>query len=87
MVATHSVPSRVDCTFECLTDSRCVSYNYEAEDKPQHACELNEKKTTTPADLMSKPGYDYFDTGENVSSQEVIFSEDLRTKHFTTCSL
>ena len=60
MVATHMVNSRVDCTFECLSDTRCLSYNYEEGKMNDHRCELNDQnKVTKPGDLKSSPGFTY----------------------------
>ena len=66
VISKSHVTSRIDCSFDCLSDQRCVSYNYEEGDKPSHECELNsESKETKSSDLISKHGYSYY--GTNVS--------------------
>ncbi|KAL9959751.1 hypothetical protein ACROYT_G033106 [Oculina patagonica] len=69
VISKSQVPSRIDCTFECLNDQRCASYNYEEGNKALHECELNsESKKTKPTNLTDKEGYSYYGTGKNVPS-------------------
>ncbi|XP_078384724.1 uncharacterized protein LOC144667190 [Oculina patagonica] len=69
VISRYQVPSRIDCTFECLNDQRCASYNYEEGNKALHECELNsESKETKPSNLTGKDGYSYYGTGKNVPS-------------------
>ncbi len=69
VISSSQVPSRIDCTFECLNDQRCASYNYEEGNKALHECELNsESKETKPSNLTGKEGYSYYGTGKNVSN-------------------
>ena len=61
VISKSHVSSRIDCTFECLSDQRCALYNYEEGDGELHDCELNsESKETKPLNLIVKPGYSYY---------------------------
>ena len=74
MIDTSQVPSRTDCSFDCLSNQRCVSYNYEGGDKAVHQCELNsENKETKSSDLTNRAGYSYYGTGRNVSQSCFFF--------------
>ena len=69
VISKSQVPSRIDCSFNCLSDQRCVSYNYEEGNKAIHECELNsESKETKSSNLTSKQGYFYHGTEKNVSN-------------------
>ena len=70
VISKSHVTSRIDCSFDCLSDQRCASYNFEEGDKPNHECELNsESKETKSSYLIRKQGYSYYGTGINVSLQ------------------
>ncbi|KAJ7383889.1 hypothetical protein OS493_025213 [Desmophyllum pertusum] len=69
VISKSQAPSRMDCAFDCLSDQRCGSYNYEEGDKVLHVCELNsECKESKPSNLTGKAGYSYYGTGRNVPS-------------------
>ena len=76
VISTLSVASAMDCALECVAHTQCSSYNCEAAAKPQLVCELNDKKAATPSELTSRPGYNYYDTQENVSFVEFSRSSD-----------
>ena len=75
VISKSQAPSRMDCAFDCLSDQRCGSYNYEEGDKVLHVCELNsECKESKPSNLTGKAGYSYYGTGRNVRNRDVLFS-------------
>ena len=59
--ANITVPDVISCTFECLTNQQCLSYNYE--DGEVNNCELNDATMETNShDFHRRPGYKYYDT-------------------------
>ena len=63
VIATHTVPSRMDCTFECLANPDCLSFNYVDDwGHPLHVCELSDATLTShPLALVKRPGYSYYE--------------------------
>ena len=67
VIDTRMVTCALDCAFECLSNQRCLSYNYEEVEKVHHVCELNNASAGEAADLVDRAGFSYYDAGENVS--------------------
>ena len=58
---THHVTTSIDCAFQCMSDSRCQSYNLQTEGTPTYKCDINSKnKTGEPLSLVNRPGFIYF---------------------------
>ena len=66
-VDTRLVSSPIDCVFECLGHAECKSLNFQDEGGAAHVCELNDAAAETPAHLVNKTGYSYYDALPNVS--------------------
>ena len=65
MIASLTVSSRLDCTFECLTNPQCVSVNFKEEGNPLHVCELNEEsRKSADSSFVSRLGYTYYDSND-----------------------
>ena len=72
MISNSIVPSRVDCSFECLNSELCVSYNYEEGNKALHECQLNnERKGKKLHKFSAKAGYAYYE--KSVSSLSYVY--------------
>lgn len=59
VIATHTVTCPIDCTWECLRDPRCQSFNY---GNSRNTCELSDRsKGTAPGDFVVRKGITYYE--------------------------
>ncbi|XP_066027298.1 fibrinogen-like protein A [Pocillopora verrucosa] len=59
VIATHTVTCPIDCTWACLQDARCRSFNYANSGK---TCELSDQsKATAPNDFVLRKGVTYYE--------------------------
>ena len=76
VIATHTVTCPIDCTWKCLRDARCQSFNYANSGK---TCELSDQsKATAPNDFVLRKGITYYEpTTQMVSHRNLQISQKL----------
>ena len=75
VIATPTVTCPIDCTWECLRDARCRSFNYANSGK---TCELSDQsKATAPNDFVLRKGVTYYEPTTQMVSQK--FTDQLET--------
>ena len=75
MISARDVDNAIECGWECLTDKRCVSYNYQVKINQNDMCEINDQtKSTKPTDYQPKPGVTYYELMSDIGtvSQAVL---------------
>ena len=76
VISAFDVDNAIECGWECLTDKRCVSYNYQVKTNQKDICEINDQtKSTKPTDYQPKPGVTYYELMSDIGtvSQAVLF--------------
>ena len=62
VISSTQVPDLFDCSFACLQESRCQSYNFQEVPGPLHLCELsNETMATKPENYQAQADMTYYD--------------------------
>lgn len=68
VISNITVPDAISCSFECLSNKQCLSYNFKT-----NICELNDvTKAAAPHDFQRRPGYKYYDTQKVSYSREIV---------------
>ena len=65
VISSIQVPDLFDCSFACLEESRCQSYNFRLVPGHLHLCELNnETMATKPENYQPQANTTYYDAGK-----------------------
>ncbi|KAL9960797.1 hypothetical protein ACROYT_G034299 [Oculina patagonica] len=66
VISSTQVPDLFDCSFACLQESRCQSYNFLEVPGPLHLCELSsETMVTKPENYQAQADMTYYDAGKS----------------------